>query len=133
MKATKRTLFAALAVTLLVAVAASAGGDEKMKKLKADLNLTDAQVTQLETRMAELNPIGERYKAVKAQLTALEQANPADPRAIEAKKAELVTVKKEWKERADAIYRSVLTSEQWTKYQAMQREDEQKQRRARNY
>jgi Spy/CpxP family protein refolding chaperone len=128
----KRILFAALAVALLASLTVSAGGDEKMKKLKADLNLTDAQVAQLEARFKELDPMAERYKAVKAELTTLEQANPANPRAVEAKKNELASVKKEWKERSDAVYRSVLTSEQWTKLQAMRADYDKKQRPTRN-
>lgn len=117
----RSTIFAALAVALALAVTVQAH-DEKMAKLKADLNLTDAQVSQLETRFKELNPLAERAKAVKTDLKALESAAAPDQRAINAKKAELETIKKEWHEKSTAIYRSVLNKEQFAKHEAMQAE-----------
>lgn len=132
MKSHKTMLLAGLALVLAFAVTVAAGGDEKMKKLKAELNLTDAQVTQLEQRFTELEPLSARAKAVKTDLKALETAANPDTRAIAAKKTELDGIKKEWKGKAEAIYRSVLTSEQFTKFQAMQRAEYEKQKTARN-
>lgn len=115
-----RTLFAALAVVLLAAVVVTAGGGEKMAKLKAELNLTDAQVTQLEQKLADVQPLGERVTALKGELKALETAASPDQKAIEAKRGELGAAKKEYKEKHNGIFRSVLTSDQWAKYEEMQ-------------
>ena len=122
MKTTKSKVFTTLALALVAALALSAGGGEKMTKLKAELNLTDAQVNQLEQRFTELQPIADRAKAIKEDLKALENAASPDQRAISAKKAELGTAKKEHKEKSTAIFRTVLNREQWAKYEAMQAE-----------
>jgi len=123
MKSVKRILFAALVLVLAAGVAVYAG-EEKMAKLKAELNLTDAQVAQLEQKFADLKPVSEKAYALKSELKALESAESPDQKAIDAKKAELTTLKKEWKAKSDAIYRSVLTREQYTKLQAWQAEQE---------
>lgn len=133
MKSKKTMLLAGLALVLAFAVTVAAGGNEKMKKLKAELNLTDAQVTQLEQRFTELEPLSARYKAVSAELKGLKGASNPDQGAIDAKKAELAGIKKEWKEKADAIYRAVLTSEQYTRLQALHAAEAQKQKSARKY
>ena len=119
MKKSRILAAAALALALAVTVAA---GDDKMAKLTAELNLTDAQATQLEQKFKELQPLSDRAKAIKEDLKALESASTPDPKAIQAKKAELETIKKDWHGKSTAIFRSVLNKEQWTKYEAMEAE-----------
>lgn len=104
-----------LVVALLaVAVTLSAGGD-KWAKMKADLGLSDAQVAQLEEKFKQLDPIYQKAMQLKEELKALESAATPDTRAIEAKKTQLEAIKKEWKPKADAIYKSVLTPAQYAK------------------
>jgi len=120
MKTNKAKYFTVLAMLLALAVTLSAGGDkDKMAKLKAELNLTDAQVAQLEQKFEALKPYGEKFTALKTGLESLEKAATPDQKAIDAKKAELMAFKKEYKEKANAIYRSVLTKEQFAKLEAM--------------
>lgn len=124
MKALRGFLLVMLA--LVVAVSAYAGGDraEKLAKLKTELNLTDAQVTQLDQKFAQLDPIVERAKKIKAELNTLETATPQDTKAIEAKRAEMAEVKKEYKAKVASIFRSVLNNEQYAKWEQMNAEYE---------
>ena len=124
---TKNSLVAVfILLALVVAVSAYAGGDkaEKLAKLKTELNLTDAQVTQLDQKFAQLDPIMERAKKMKAEITALENATPQDTKALEAKRAEMAEVKKEYKAKVTSIFRSVLNDEQYAKWEAMNAEYE---------
>jgi hypothetical protein len=135
MKTKKRIFLTMLAILLAVAVSLSAGGGkEYFAKLKQELNLTDAQVTQLEQKFEGIRPQGEaweqRVKALRAEIESQEKAASPDRTVIEQKKAEMAAVKKEWKEKALEIYRSVLTKEQYAKWEQMesnyQREKEKK-------
>jgi Spy/CpxP family protein refolding chaperone len=125
MKALRGFLLVMLAL-VVVAVSGYAGGDkaEKLAKLKTELNLTDAQVTQLDQKFAQLDPIVERAKKIKGELNALESATPKDAGAIDAKRAEMTEVKKEYKAKAASIFRSVLNNEQYAKWEAMNAEYE---------
>lgn len=123
MKSKKGMFLASLAVALAAAITVVAGGDH-MAKMKAELNLTDAQVTQIEQKFEQLSPLKEKAKAIKTELQALESAASPNPKAIDAKKAELEGVKKEWKAKSDSIYRTVLTKEQYAKFQVWQAEQE---------
>ncbi len=124
MRALKGFLLVVLA--LVVVVSAYAGGDkaEKLAKLKTELNLTDAQVTQLDQKFTQLDPIVERAKKIKTELSALEAATPQDAKAIDAKRAEMAEVKKEYKAKVASIFRSVLNNEQYAKWEAMNAEYE---------
>lgn len=126
MKTKKSLLVTLMVLTLVAVVAAHAGGDkaEKLAKLKTELNLTDAQVTQLDQKFAQLEPIGERYKKIKAELTALETATPQDAKATNLKRAEMAELKKEYKAKVTSIFRSVLNNEQYAKWEAMNAEYE---------
>lgn len=126
---TRNSLLATLMVLALVAVvSAYAGGDkaEKLAKLKTELNLTDTQVTQLDQKFAQLDPIAERAKKTKTELNALETATPQDAKAIDAKRAEMAEVKKEYKAKVASIFRLVLNNEQYAKWEAMNAEYERK-------
>jgi Spy/CpxP family protein refolding chaperone len=118
MKRANHKFWALLTLVLLAVIVLYAGGD-KMEKMKAELNLSDAQVSQLEQRMGELQPLADRAKAIKAEIKELESSANPDANAISAKRTALEAVKKEWHQKAEAVYRSVLTPEQWTKYEAM--------------
>ena len=119
----KRIFLGTLALVLAGSVALLAGGDH-WAKLKAEIGLSDAQVQQLEEKFAELKPVKEKAMAVKNELKALEAAGTPDQKAISAKKAELDGIKKEWNAKADAIYRSVMTKDQFAKFQTWQAEQE---------
>jgi chromosome segregation ATPase len=116
---TNRILLVAVALVLVAALTVTAGED-KWAKMKAELSLTDAQVAQLEQKFAQLQPITDKAKALKSELAALESAATPNTKAIDATKAELSALKKEWKPKAEAIYKSVLSKEQFAKYEAMQ-------------
>jgi Spy/CpxP family protein refolding chaperone len=105
---------------MLAAAVSLSAGDEKWTKLKAELNLSDAQVTQLQEKFKQLDPLYQKAMTLKEELKALETAATPDNRAIEAKKANLVALKLEWKAKADAIYKSVLTRDQFTKLEEME-------------
>lgn len=117
--------FGTLALVLAFAVGTVAhGGDDHKAKMKAEVGLSDAQVQQLEAKFAELKPLKEKAMAIKGELKALEGAATPDQKAIGAKKAELETVKKEWSAKSDSIYRSVMSKEQYAKFQAWQERQE---------
>jgi len=120
MRKTSTKIFAALALLLAASLALSAGGDEKLGKLKAELNLTDTQVTQLQGQLKGLQPLADRVAALKSELKALRSAASPDQKAVDAKQAEFDTAKKEWKEKRAAAYRTVLTAEQWAKFESME-------------
>lgn len=126
MKVKSSMVVTLMVVALVAVVSAYAGGDraQKLAKLKTELNLTDAQVTQLDQRFAQLDPIIERAKKMKAEITALENETPQNTRALEAKRAEMATVKKEYKAKVAFIFRSVLNNEQYAKWEAMNAEYE---------
>lgn len=126
MKLNRNVVVTLMVVALVAVVFAYAGGDraEKLAKLKTELNLTDAQVNQLDQKFTQLDPIIERAKKMKAEITALENATPQDTRALEAKRAEMTEVKKEYKAKVTSIFRSVLNNEQYAKWEAMNAEYE---------
>jgi chromosome segregation ATPase len=124
MKTKKGIFFTVLAFALVATVAVSAGGDkENWVKLKAELNLTDAQVTQLQQKFEAIKPQGQEHelkvKALKSEIASLEKAASPDKQAIDLKKAELMSAKTAWKEKSNEIYRSVLSSDQFAKLQQM--------------
>jgi hypothetical protein len=111
----------AVVVMLAIAVSAAAGGD-KMAKLKAELNLTDQQVAQLEQKTDTLKPLLDRVYALKSDLKALKESSSPDPKAVSAKEEELMAAKKEYHSKWEAALKSVATPEQWTKYESMEAE-----------
>ena len=125
MKTKKGIFLTMLALLLVAAVSLSAGGEkEHWAKLKQELNLTDAQVSQLEQRFEALRPQGEamelRVKALHAEIESQEKAAAPDRQLLEQKKAELASAKKEWKAKVTDLYRSVLTKEQYAKWEQME-------------
>jgi hypothetical protein len=126
MKSKKGILLTIVALVLVSAVAFAAGGD-KWAKMKADLNLTDAQVTQLQEKFKQLDPLMEKAMALKKEIQILEKATPPDQKAIEASKNELATLKKAWTSKAEAIYKSVLTTEQLAKLKDLEAKDQKEQ------
>ena len=120
MKSKKTILLAA--VVLVAAMALVAGGDKagKLAKLKADLNLSDQQVSQLDAKMTQMEPLGARIGTLKDELKALQGASTPDTKAISAKESELMAAKKESKEKWAAALKSVLSTDQWVKYEQMQ-------------
>jgi len=129
MKTKKRIFFTVLAFVLAAAVSVSAGGDkEHWAKLKQELTLTDTQVTQLQQKFEEFRlqnqPLEEKAKGLWREIEELEKAGTSDRSVIDAKKAELAPLKKEWMEKANQIYRSVLSKEQFVKLQEMRAREE---------
>lgn len=129
MKTKKRIFVTMLALLLAAAVSLSAGGDkEHWAKLKQDLTLTDTQVTQLQQKFEEFRlqnqPVEEKAKGLWREIEELEKAGSSDRSGIDAKKAELAALKKEWKEKSNHIYRSVLSKEQFVKLQEMKAREE---------
>ncbi len=128
MKTNKGIFVTMFALLLATAVLLSAGGGkEYWAKLKQELNLTDAQVTQLEQKFEAIRPQGQalelKVKALRQDIEVQEKAAAPDRRVIEEKKAQLATVKMEWKEKYTGIYRSVLTKDQFAKWQQMESND----------
>lgn len=125
MKTKKEIFLTTLALFLLAAVSLSAGGDkEYWAKLKKDLSLTDAQVTQLQEKFEALHPQGEqleeRMRAIKREMQELERAATPDEKAMREKRDERDRLTKEWKEKKMDIFRSVLSAEQFAKFQDME-------------
>jgi len=127
---TKKGIFLAMLVILLAAaVSLSAGGDkEHWAKLKQELNLTDTQVAQLQQKFEEFRlqnqPVEEKAKGLWREIEELEKAGSPDRSVIDAKKAELAALKKDWKEKSNQTYRSVLSKEQFVKLQEMKAREE---------
>lgn len=129
MKTRKGIFLTMLVILLAAAVSLSAGGDkEHWAKLKQELNLTDAQVTQLQQKFEEFRlqnqPLEEKAKGLWREIEELEKAGSSDRSVIDAKKAELAPLKKEWTEKSNQIYRSVLSKEQFVKLQEMRAREE---------
>ncbi len=127
---TKKGIFVTVLALLLVAAVSLVGGDDKEKwaKLKQELTLTDAQVTQLQQKFDEFKlqnqPLVDKAKGLWREIEDLEKAGSSDRRLIDAKKAELAPLKKEWMEKSDQIYRSVLSKEQFVKLQEIRAREE---------
>jgi Spy/CpxP family protein refolding chaperone len=124
MKTRKGIFLTMLALLLAAAVTLSAGGGkEHWAKLKQELNLTDAQVTQLEQKFEAIRPQGEalelKVKELQREIEEQEKAAVPDKKVIDEKRLERERLTKEWHEKASEIYRSVLTKEQFTKFQEM--------------
>jgi len=120
----KAIFLSTLALVMAVAASLSAGEHkEKWDKMKAELNLTDAQVSALQQKFEEIRPQGHdlevRAKALHSDIESLEKASTPDQQAIQAKRSELESITREWHEKTNAIFRSVLTPEQFTKLDQM--------------
>ena len=116
-----------LALVLVSSVSLAAGGGEKKDHwahLKKELNLTDAQVTQLQQKFDAIHSQGEeaemKSRALREEIEAQEKAITPNRQIIEQRKASLEALHKEWKAKVTDIYRSVLTSEQFSKWQQME-------------
>lgn len=118
----KSMWFLAVMATVLIAAVAVSAGEDKMAKLKADLNLTDAQVQQLNAGWEKMQPMYEKIKTMKTDLKALKEAASPDAKAIEAKQSEVEKAVTTYKEKNQALFRSVLTTEQFAKYETMNAE-----------
>jgi Spy/CpxP family protein refolding chaperone len=124
MKTRKGLLLSTVGLLLATAVMLAAGeGSEKWTKMKQELGLSDAQVAQLQQKFAALSPQGEeaerKVKELHRQLEEMERAGNPDQKAVTAKKQELEALTHDWNERTNQIYRSVLTKEQFTKFEQM--------------
>ena len=132
----QRKFFAALTAFLLMAWVSPFAGEKHEKvdyiaKLKTELNLTDAQVNQLQQKMQELKLQGqqqeEQSRALREEIETLAKASPRDDQAIAAKKAQLEALHQGWQDKWVAVFRTVLTPEQFEKWKQMraQRENEE--------
>ena len=126
---TRYRFFGLFAAFLLVSFASLFAGERHDKvdyiaKLKAELNLSDAQVTQLQQKFQELKLQGgqqeEQGRALRKEIETLAQASPRDDEAIAAKKRQLEAMTQAWHDKWIAIFRTVLTPEQFTKWDQMQ-------------
>jgi hypothetical protein len=120
----KRIFLITMAFLLAAAVSLAANDKkEKFAKLQAELGLSDAQVTQLQQKFDELGPMGQemerKAKALSEEIRALEKSPNPDQQALSAKRSEREAVTQEWHEKVRAIYKSVLTDEQFTKLDQM--------------
>jgi Spy/CpxP family protein refolding chaperone len=95
-------------------------GDERLNKMTADLNLTPAQQEQMKPIIAEQTA---KMDAMKAQQKANKEAGI---QLSDADKKEMRKKMKEEKEANDAKIKNILTAEQFTKYQEMQKEQREK-------
>ena len=129
----QQKFLAALTAFLLVACVSLFAGDRREKvdyvaKLKAELNLTDAQATQLQQKIDELKLQGqqqeEQARALRKEIEELANASPRDDQAIAAKKMQLESLTQGWQEKWIAIFRTVLTQEQFEKWKQMRAERE---------
>jgi len=132
-----RRIFLITIAFLLGAVVSLAAHDKKEKfaKLQAELGLSDAQVAQLQQKFNELAPMGEdmerKAKALTEVIRVLEGSANPDQQALNAKRVERERLTQEWHEKVMAIYRSVLTNEQFAKFDQMhaRREREEQERK----
>jgi len=127
---------------LLAAAVSLAAHDKKEKfaKLQAELGLSDAQVAQLQQKFDALSPVGEdmerRAKALTDEIRVLEKStNPGDQQTLSAKRSEREALTQEWHEKVMAIYRSVLTTEQFAKFDEMhsRKEKEEQERKEKEH
>ena len=109
---------------LLAAVSLSAGDKkEKFAKLQAELGLSDAQVAQLQQKFDEFRPAAEdlehRSKALNSEIEALEKSSNPDQQTLAAKRSQREALTAEFHDKKIAIFRSVLTQEQFAKLDQM--------------
>jgi len=136
-----RRIFLITMAFLLAAVVSHAAHDKKEKfaKLQAELGLSDAQVAQLQQKFNELAPMGEdmerKAKALTEEIRVLEGSANPDQQALNAKRVERERLTQEWHEKVMAIYRSVLTNEQFAKFDQMhsRREREEQERKEKEH
>jgi hypothetical protein len=137
----KRTFLITVAFLLAAVVSLSAGDKkEKFAKLQAELGLSDAQVAQLQQKFDELSPMGQdmerRAKALTEEIRVLEKStDPGDQQTLSAKRSEREAITQGWHEKVTAIYRSVLTTEQFAKFDEMhsRREKEEQERKEKEH
>lgn len=121
----KRIFLITMALLLVAAVSLAAGDKkEKFAKLQAELGLSDAQVAQLQQKFDQLGPIGQeterKAKALTEDIQVLEKStNPDDQKTLSAKRSEREALTQEWHQKVRAIYKSVLTDEQFVKLDQM--------------
>src|SRR5215831_12403588 len=120
----KRIFLITMAFLLAAAVSLSAGDKkEKFAKLQAELGLSDDQVAQLQQKFDAISPQGQdmerRAKALNEEIRTLESSANPDEQALSAKRSEREALTQEWHEKVRAIYKSVLTSEQFAKLDQM--------------
>jgi Spy/CpxP family protein refolding chaperone len=133
-KAIFLSTLALLMTAAAVSLSAGTNGEHKDKwaHMKAELNLTDAQVSELQQKFEAIRPQGEdlerRSKALHSEIESLEKASSPDQQAIQEKRSQLEAMTREWHEKATAIFRSVLTPEQFTKLDQMHSKREQEER-----
>src|SRR5262249_13739525 len=133
-KAIFRSTLALLMTAVAVSLAAGTNGEHKDKwaHMKAELNLTDAQVSELQQKFEAIRPQGEdlerRSKALHSEIESLERASSPDQQAIQAKRSQMEALTAEWREKKIAIFRSVLTPEQFAKMDQMHSKMEGKER-----
>ena len=114
-----------IAMFLLVTAVSLSAGDKKEKfaKLQADLGLSDAQVAQLQQKFDEFRPAAEdlerRSKALGSEIEALEKSSNPDQQTLAAKRSQREALTAEFHEKKTAIFRSVLTQEQFAKLDQM--------------
>ncbi|HWS59413.1 MAG TPA: hypothetical protein VN182_00640 [Flavobacterium sp.] len=94
--------------------------EARLSKMTTDLNLNAKQQEQIKPILAEQTVKMEEMKAKqKANKEAGVELNDADKKAMRKKM-------KEEKEATDAKYKNILTPEQYTKYQEIQKEQKEK-------
>ena len=130
MKSKKGILGTILVLLLAAAVSLSAGGGEKkdhLAYLQKELSLSDAQVTQLKQKFDAIHSQGEeaelKARALRGEIEDQEKSANPNRQIIEQRKASLEALHKEWKAKVTDIYRSVLTSEQFAKWQKMESDE----------
>src|SRR5262245_9512770 len=121
-----KKIFLTTVVFLLAATVTLFAGDKKEKfaKLQAELGLSDAQVTQLQQKFDEFRPAAEdmerRSKALSSDIEMLEKSSSPDKQALADKRSQREALTQEFHEKKIAIFKSVLTQEQFAKLDQMQ-------------
>jgi len=130
-----------IAMFLLVTAVSLSASDKKEKfaKLQAELGLSDAQVQQLQQKFDEFRPAAEdmerRSKALNSEIEALEKSSNPDQQTLAAKRSQREALTTEFHDRKIAIFRSVLTQEQFAKLDQMhsQHEKEEHERKEKEH
>ena len=130
-----KKIFLTTVVFLLAASISLFAGDKKEKfaKLQAELGLSDAQVAQLQQKFDEFRPVAEdmelRQKALTSDIQMLEKSSNPDQQALATKRSQREALTQEFHEKKIAIFRSVLTQEQFAKLDQMQHHEKEEHER----